>query len=135
MQATGDVSGGAVSLTVTMDPRYSSLVSLVTWQIAQGTAADADFRVLLRGNTSPTLLDLGTQPSTASTVSAFEVGRTWNPSAMILPGGNSENAQIQAHFTNVDDDEYFLDALIFAFDIRVRELTPMGPLLWARGAT
>ncbi len=133
-QLSGDASGGAAQLTVTLDPRYTSLVSLVTWQIAQGAAADADFRVLLRGDTSPTVLDLGTQDSTVSLVSAFEVGRTWNPTPIVLPGGN-ENAQIQAHFKNVDGDEYFLDALIYAFDIDVRQRTPMGPLLWSRGAT
>jgi len=52
---------------------------------------------------------------------------------VILPG--SENTALTVFAANVDGDEYFLDAFIFLFDIRARELTPMGPLLWARGST
>lgn len=132
--AVGDVSGGSVVMTATFDPRYCSLVAFATIQITQGTAADADARVLLRGDSVPSVLLQETLDSVPITASAFQVARTFAFAPLIIPGGG-ENGQLQVSFTNVDADVFFVDAMIYLFNIRVRELTPMGPLLWARGAT
>jgi len=53
---------------------------------------------------------------------------------IILPGG-PEVPTIRARALNVNGDFVFLEAQIFLFNIRVRELTPMGPLVFARGST
>lgn len=133
-QASGDVSGGALTMNVNFDPRFCSLVAYVTVQIAQGTSADADVRIQVRGDTIATVNFQGPVSAVASDVTSFEVAHTFAPVPVIVPGAG-ENGAIQVAFDNVDGDEYFLDTLIYLFNIRVRELTPMGPLLWARGST
>lgn len=132
--SAGDASGGSLVMTATLDNRYCSLVAFATVQITQGTAADADVRVLLRGDTIPSVLLQETLDSVALTASAFQVARSFSFAPLIIPG-SAENGQLQVSFTNVDGDLYFVDSMIYLFNIRVRELTPMGPLLWARGAT
>lgn len=134
MAAAGTVSGGSLVMTVNLDVRFCSLIPFVTVQITQGTAADAGCRVQVRGLSIPTVVDQTVVPAVIDDVSAFQVAKTVNLAPVIIPGGG-EDGSIQASFDNVDGDLYFLDTLIYLFNIRVRELTPMGPLLWARGAT
>lgn len=130
---SGAVGGGAASIQITMDNRFCSLISYAAIQIAQGTAADAGLRWLINGDTIASIVDTPTANSVPSGVTSFEVGNLFQPPPVILPG--SENTALTVFAANVDGDEYFLDAFIFLFDIRARELTPMGPLLWARGST
>lgn len=134
---TGDATGGAAILGVVMDTRYCSLVAFVSISIAQATAADADLRIQLVGTNTTEQSDNVIMPSISATVATRTAGVTWRPTPQILPGGQSEAAnlpRISARMLNVDTDVYELSALIYLFNIRVRELTPMGPLLWARGA-
>lgn len=132
--AVGDATGGSVVMTCTFDNRYCTLVSFATVQITQGTAADAGARLIIRGNTIPTTMFQDVITSVIDDVSAFQVAKEYAFSPLIVPGGG-ENGQLQASFDNVDGDLYFVDSMMYLFNIRVRELTPMGPLLWARGAT
>lgn len=134
MKLTGDASGGDVKLSVNMDPRFCAIVAFMSVQIAQGTAADADARFLVRGNTYPSLVETLTLNSVVSLVSSFEVGHTFVPPPVVLAGGNAEGASMEVSFKNVLNDDFFLDAMIYLFNIQVREATGMGPLLWARGS-
>ncbi len=135
--ATGDASSGHLRITVVMDPRYTALCSFVTMAIQQATSADADVNMLLAGNAGfvPTQGLTGPVTAVASLVTSAEVRQTWTPTPVILPGGNQANAHTRVDVLNVDGDVLNLSALFYIFDIRARELTPMGPLLWARGAT
>lgn len=134
MSVTGDVSGGAASLRIEMDPRFCSLISFAAIQIAQGTSADADLRWLINGATIPSIVTTPTANAVASGVSAFEVGAMLNPNPVVIPGG-PEGAALSVFAANVDADVYYIDAYIYLFDILAREKTPMGWLLWARGST
>ncbi len=133
---TGDVSGGSATLRMNMDPRFCSLVSWSTIGITQGTPADAELRGIIGANGTAVarLADQNDQTAVAATVSAQSILRTWCPTPTILPGGDVVPFCSWA-MTNVDGDVYHMDAYVFLFNIRVRELTPMGPLLWARGST
>jgi len=136
MDTTGDASGGLVTQVVEMDNRYCSLVSYVTTAVQQATPADAETRQLINTVSGRGNPQLNFSADLVALAAAFttEINNTWNPPAVILPGG-SDVGRIQVGWVNVDTDSYFLHALIYLFDIRVRELTPMGPLLWARGST
>lgn len=132
----GNVSSGAMQIRMTMDPRYCSLVSWVTFQIIQATAADADVRVVI-GDVDlrvPKLIQQGPVVKTATLVNVNTVAGTFTPTPVILPGGGVLPF-IQVAALNVDGDSLSFDALVYLFRIDVREKTPMGPLLWARGAT
>lgn len=131
---TGDASSGNLEQIIRMDQRYCSLVTFATLTIAQGTAADASFRMTITGNRTPGMDDSGLIVSVPSLVDSIEVSHTWFPMALILPG-SGDDAILRARVLNVNGDVSRLDAFIYLFDIRVRELTPMGPLLWARGST
>lgn len=131
---TGDATGTFVQHTINMDERYCALVSYVTHTIAQATSADAEFQTSITSARSAQLRDSGIQVAVNSSVSALEIAHTWNPPALILPGAG-DGARIRIQVLNVDTDVVRLSALIYCFDVRVRETTPMGPLLWARGST
>ncbi len=132
---TGSVSGGAMSVRVSMDPRYCALVAWVTAQNTQVSSADADLRIVLgdADGRVPAIVQQGPVVATSATVNAVTVARTFVPNPIVLPGGGVVPF-INVAMLNVDADVLKMDAMIYIFDIRVRELTPMGPLLWARGA-
>ncbi len=131
---TGDASGTFIQHDVFMDERWCALVSYVSFTIAQGTSADADFRMSIGSLRSAELQDSGVVIAIASLVDSIEVSHTWNPPALILPGAG-DAARIRLQTLNVLNDVVALSALVYLFDVRVRETTPMGPLLWARGST
>ncbi len=131
----GDATAGAALLSVVLDPKYCHLVSFMTAQIAQTTSADADLSFLIAANRTPSMALREVQTAVATVTNTIEIARTWSPPALILPGGTTDNATASVRYKNVDTDVYYLDMWAFLFDIRVRELTPMGPLLWARGST
>jgi len=134
MAQTMDASGGNANLVVNLDPRFCSLISFVTVQLQQATSADADVVMEIAGATIPTIIDSRVVVAVASLVSTQEIAVTFAPPPIVIPGGG-EAPGLKVTALNVTNDVIFLDAQIYLFNIRVRELMPMGPLLWARGAT
>lgn len=132
---TGAAGGGSATLTINMDDRFCSLVQYVSWSADQVASADAEYRTRiasLDGNT-PILIDVGDVTAIDADISSATISKTWEPTPTILAGG-AARAFIEHKFLNVADDTYLLNAMIFLFNIRAREVTPMGPLLWARGS-
>lgn len=137
MALTGDVAGGSLQMDIIFDERYCSLVQFVTFRNAQATPADAEFKVSIFSvddNFTPVQLVQGDLTAVAATIDSSSLALTWNPTP-ILFGGGPAIGRIRLRLKNVDADVVRLSATIFLFNIRVRETTPMGPLLWARGAT
>lgn len=134
----GASGGGAAVLTVIMDDRYCSLVQFVTIRNDQVASADADLRLIITAKSGGTQIPQQTLSGPISAISATvnpsTIGVTWNPTPILLPGG-SNAGQLVASMLNVENDEYRLSTMIYLFDISVRERTPMGQLLWSRGAT
>lgn len=137
MSLTGAVGGGAANLAVTLDDRYCSLVSYVSIGDAQATPGDADVSIFLSANSLGMPPQAFAEPVVALSATMAQGGgtirRTWSPVPVILAGGD-KTGLITFRMLNVDADVYTLSALIYLFNIRVREMTPMGPLLWSRGA-
>lgn len=129
MQVEHDASGGTATAVINLDPRFCGLVSFMTIQIAQAINADADVSLTVTGSTTPSQVLRVVQPSGTD----FEIGRTWTPNPIILPGGNQEAGQLRFACDNVDGDDSFLDVWVYLFNINVRQLTAMGPLLFSRG--
>ncbi len=134
--AAGTATGGKVTLTANMDPRFCSLVSYVTFRMIQATPANEVVRVTVAGGQQPLQSNTETVVATGAEF-AHSINSCWSPVPIVLPGGNfaSEAPRLLGAAPNTDGDFYDLFALIYLFNIRVRETTPMGPLLWARGAT
>jgi len=134
---TGDGTGGAATLDITLDDRHCSLVGFVQMRVAQATPAAADMRLLvfsLDDNFSPAQIFQQSVDNVAATVNSSTVAFTWAPVPFLFGGGPGVGT-IRSNMTNVDTDVYRLSAIVYQFDIRVRETTAMGPLLWARGST
>lgn len=132
---SGDVSGGDARLSVVMDPRFVSLVSWFHWSIDQGTAADADVSLILSASQGKVPLQSSAGPvvKTSATIQSSTIQKTWSPNPILLPGGDGPAPTLSGRALNVDGDDYFMSCFIYVFNIRVRELSPMGGLLWARG--
>lgn len=137
-EITGDASSGRADLRITMDPRFCSLVSYITMTNSQAATADADIRLTVGSDNPVAAVPLQVQAGNVESINGnvsggITLNRTWTPPPFILPGG-SVAPFARGQMLNVLNDVYGLRAMIFLFDIRVRELTPMGPLLWARGS-
>lgn len=130
---TGDASSGVIETRVNLDPRFVALVSFVTIQIAQGTAADADFRIDVF-NDEAAIVNSGAIESIASLINSNEVSRTYRPPANLMPGGDKTQF-VRAQVLNVNGDVFQMDLFVYLFNIRVREVTPIAPLLWAQGGS
>ncbi len=137
-ELVGDVSGGKNQMTIEMDPRFCSLVSFVSIAIRQGTSADAEYRLVVGTSTGvgqiPSHIESGLIVAISSTVSTSEINKTSQITPMMMPGAG-QAGKIQLETKNVDGDDALLNTLIYLFNIRVRETTPMGPLLWSRGSS
>ncbi len=131
MRATGDGSGTFVRLEAVLDPRFVSLVSYATVQVQQGTGADADFRLDISSDET-SIVSVGPITAQAVAQGAIQNARTIRPPSTLLPGG-SRSSSVSVQFVNVSGDFFFLDLWVYLFNIRVRETTPIAPLLWAQG--
>ena len=131
---TGDAGGGVLRARVDMDARFCSLISYVTFDVQQATPAAEEFRQFISAARAvPLMVDVGSVAN-LGTFTTFEINHMWQPPPLILPGAD-HGAYHQLSIVNTDTDVLRVNLYIYIFDIRVRELTPMGPLLWARGAT
>ncbi len=132
---TGDGGGGTSRVTITMDPRFCALVSYMTFGIQQAISQDVAYRMIISDAKFriPSILDQGVEATIGTTISAQSIAFTWEPVPVVLPGGPVLPI-IQSTVLNLADDVHDLSAMIYLFNIRAREMTPMGPLLWARGS-
>jgi hypothetical protein len=136
---TGDASAGNVEFILQPDPRFCSLFTFMTVNIEQVAPASAAFRNTLGGLRQASQGEAGSEVAVALLISDVTVEHTWVPVPVIMPGGNTPAGQtpiaFRSQWKNVDVDEFQFNAMVYIFNINVRETTPMGPLLWARGAT
>jgi len=137
-QVTSDASGGATSLIAQMDPRFVSLVSFGSMRMIQAADTAVDVRWVIGPATGgvqiPQIIRQGLITDIASGITSSTISDVFNPTPLLLPGAG-QTGQLLCQVVNVDTDILLMSAYIYNFDIRVRELTPMGPLLWSRGAT
>lgn len=131
---TGDDQLGFIQHEIKMDERWCSLISYVTFNMSQVASADVDYSLDIISGHSAEMRDQDVQKAISKTVTTVNVGHTWLPPPTVLPGAG-DSARIRTHLLNVENDIVRVSALIYCFDVRVRETTPMGPLLWARGST
>jgi len=136
MELVGDATGTTTTMVATMDPRFCSLISYVTFEVEQITKADKSVSISIQDSAmrTPPQFESEIIVATTAAIGPPEVAKTWIPVPIVL-GGGSVVPTIEVRCTNVDLDKHFLSVLVYIFDIRVREMTPMGPLLWARGST
>jgi len=124
-----DASGGSAVMNAVLDDRYVSLVSFVQMFIDQAIETDEVVRVELSGPSSPTIRTNFTLTANAH---FSDTAGIWYPPSWVLPG-TSNRCTLAFSADNVDGDQSQMNVLIYQFDIRVRELTNVGFLNWARG--
>ncbi len=129
---TGDASGGTVVFSINMDNRYTSFVSWLSVVVVQVAAADAEYRMFLDADRSAGASEVLDAVS-SSVLGANTISVVWRPPGMIMPGAGA-GSTCGTIWENVLNDQFRLDAYIYLFDIRAREKTPMGWLLWSRGS-
>lgn len=138
MAATGAAGGGALSASILMDPRYVSLVAFATMRLVQAADTAIDVRFVIGpqagGVQIPQIIQQRLVTDIASGITSSTISDSFNPTPLLLPGAGQAGS-LSVAVVNVDTDILNLSAYIYCFNIRVRELTPMGPLLWSRGAT
>lgn len=139
MSLTGDATGGTVQHRIRMDERFCSLIAFAAIAWDQATPAAATWNIQISGHTGsnlpiPPQLENRHIVEAAATVTATSIADIWQPVPFILPGAGG-NGQLFSQVVNNDTDVVRVSLLVYLFNVRVREISPMGPLLWARGAT
>jgi len=124
-----DASGGSAIMETILDDRYVSLVSYMAMFIDQATELAEVVRAEIVGATSPILRE---NIALVPNATLSDTAGVWYPPPWVLPG-TSNRCILRYTAVNVDGDTSFQNALIYQFDIRVRELTNVGFLNWARG--
>lgn len=133
-ELTGDASSGITTQTIVMDDRYVSLLGFLTLRMTQVNDADEIVRFQCAGGARmprvsatrtlthfPGGAPLGTQ----------EIADTWVPPPMMTPGQFANSCTVSC--ANKTNNIYLVDAVIYLFNIDVRQKYPLGPLFWARG--
>lgn len=133
-QIEADASGGRAVYNCNMDMRFVSLVSFIAFQGTQANTLDVDVRYQLGGNAGvPRAVVVKDLHAASLNAVSQQLGDIFTPPPILLPGGQAATFTVETD--NVDTDDYFLSALIYLFNIDVRQKAPSGPLLWARGVT
>ncbi len=131
-EQTGDAGGGTITFSIDVDERFCSYVSWLSFIGRLATVADAEYRVFSSADRHAQASEVKNARA-SSVLGSNEVSEVWRPPGVILPGSGS-NASFGLIIENILNDVWRVSAHIYLFNVRVRELTPMGPLLWARGS-
>lgn len=118
VHSVGDASGGTNRATVNADPRFEMLVDFLMVQVTFATVIDFRFDIG-RKNSSRALQCGETVLDPSGALSA----RIWSPPAIIDP------ADIRVSGENVDTQVIQLKAMIYNFNVRASEKTPLSILL------
>ncbi len=116
-----DGSGGANSITVNFDPRFKSLVTLVN---AVNTSASGAIEVVYElvttvSNTRFRAFDPAVPVNDLDTLNVS----VWNPPPIV------DADQLVTKVPNVTGDTHIMNAVIYCFNRRVLELTPIYKIL------
>jgi len=144
IESTGDASGGFHSIRMRFDPKFAVMVSYVKFaaELASGVA---DVRIRYTGDQSSGIG--GQQVFAACTTSGIGMGAgnqtagcLWCPAPQIVSAGAGDVQDppfLNAITGNTNGEVLELEAYMYLFDKRARELTPMSVLLGslARGST
>jgi hypothetical protein len=126
-----DASGGTSTLSVQIDPRYTSLVSYVAVSVSAATGAIANRLTIANSvfdqihNVDPT--------GYAAVTGATLASKLWYP-APVMCSSDATTAgvlgycYIQSIIPNVNGETHYLRMRFYNFDKRVRETTPLGLL-------
>jgi len=130
-----DVSGGGAFLTITMDDRYTALISYATLVVHQQTSGvDKNVKIQVLGGADVGQFYMQGLGQSIGALFAPEVAFTWSPPAVLLPGGASRSPSLRFVTANdVTGDILGASCMIYLFNNDVRQKMPIGPLLAARG--
>lgn len=130
----GDGSGGVHSMSIVFDPDYCSMLQYATF--LHDSIVSLDFKWNLvspgLGPAVPAQIKQGDAVPISSTLGPAKAD-TWQPPAMILPGGSFSAPTLSITVLNVDLIVLTLNASIFVYDIRAREDERYQELVAARG--
>ncbi len=121
----GAAGGGNSTITIYGDERYTQMVSYMRNEIV-GVAADTDQRMFILLDTLEQIQINDPAIHSAVTSSASVL---WKPPGVIFSSQNPTDARLLFQFLNVDGDTHNIDARVYNFDKRARELTPLSILL------
>ncbi len=127
---TGDAGGGSNTLSVVMDPDYCSLIVYATAQVEPaGSLHDVKWKIT--GDRLPVMV---ATPRVKDISSAFpeQISNTWIPPPFVLPGGD-DLSTLSVAVLNILAEVLSINCVVYLFDIRARETTPMHQLIASVG--
>jgi len=113
----GDNTGGALTWTVQMDPRYISVVSMAAF-VVTGGAALVEHRMTVEGRTGH--INFATGNSAFTDIIAGIASRAWVPPPLI------DVRQLIWQIDNTDALAYTVTATIFNFDREAMNRVPLS---------
>lgn len=125
-------TSGPASIACTLDPRFCSMVSYATAAVGGTLSTDMWIKITVESDSHAVMVKTQEVPLTDSDLGSHQCQLLFQPPPVVLPGGG-DGAILRAQFEDQTNAEYYLDAYILLFDIRVRELTPYPFLVAGRG--
>ena len=122
LNVTGDASGGFAEMNVDLDDRYQNLVSVAACEVTAAAAAVA-CRLTVGVGAGSSIIGL-TVESPGTTPAVDTVSRaTWSPPPLF-------NAfHLKARWPNANGSTFLLSGVVYLFDKRASETTPLSVLL------
>lgn len=126
-----DASAGNAEIAVRFDPRYTQVLSYAQAELEDGTGSAEDYRLELQCTALESLAVSGAVGGVSVSGKAVTHAVLWSPPAIMCAVDQSSSAYPRLRFT-VNNTNTFTSRLtcrIFNFDIRAREVMPLGILL------
>lgn len=119
----GDASGGSAQITVNMDDRYANLVSVIQ-QTVSVVAADVEMRFTLQHGEHAGNMSLSAHSAPNNFNSVDQAARSsWSPPPFF--GADA----LVSRCANTNGDTYALSGVVYLFNKRAAEITPLSVLL------
>lgn len=113
----GDASGGAITFTMTMDPRFISVVSLAGF-VVTGGAALVEFRLTVEGRTGNVSVASGDSKFTDIIAGIAEA--SWVPPPLV------DVQTMIWQIANTDTLPYLVNGTVFLFDREAMNRVPLS---------
>ncbi len=124
LQLAGDASGGAATLTINLDRRYTNLTAIMN-PSATSTNSAPDFHVSMTQLTGSDVVVLGTMPQTA--LETINAAFLWYPPPIYYV----QEGRLRLVMANTDATEvYRLFVQVYCFDPEITRITPLPVLQW-----
>lgn len=128
MVESGDATGGRIDFVINLDPRYSSLLSMISCNCSSVGATFDWALTLSRADGASNAIFQGVAGASSSAIANTHAVSIVPPPILLAAAAGQQNPQITFQIDNLDGIGFNFSAQIYTFVKNVREITPLGTI-------